>query len=83
MINLFIHEIEEDKNMNIENRINLIKEYIKHFNKKPNIIGMFWNDPKQLEDNLTKAIETNTPCDEYELLTDEEKIAFDKGLLLF
>lgn len=60
-----------------------IEAYKKHFNKEPNIIGMFWNDPKQLEDNLTKAIETNTPYDEYELLTDEEKEAFDKGMLLF
>ena len=44
---------------------------------------MFWNDIKQLEDNLQNAIKTNTPYDEYELLTDEEKIAFDKGMLLF
>ena len=60
-----------------------IEAYKSKFNKEPNILGMFWNDPKQLEDNLTKAIETNTPYDEYELFTDEEKIAFDKGLLLF
>lgn len=60
-----------------------IEAYKSQFNKEPNILGMFWNYPKQLEDNLTKAIETNTPYDEYELLTDEEKIAFDKGLLLF
>ena len=60
-----------------------IEAYKSKFNKEPYIIGMFWNDPKQLEYNLTKAIETNTPYDEYELLTDEEKIAFDKGLLLF
>ena len=69
--------------MNIKNKINLIKQHKEKFNKEPNIIGMFWNDPKQLEDNLKKAIEANTPYDEYELLTDEEKIAFDKGLLLF
>lgn len=61
---------------------NLTKEYIKHFNKEPNIIGLFW-DNNTIIDNLVKAIETNTPYDEYELLTDEEKIAFDKGLLLF
>lgn len=69
--------------MNIENRVNLISKHKSKFNKEPNILGMFWNDPQQLEDNLVKAIETNTPYDEYELLTDEEKIAFDKGLLLF
>ena len=62
---------------------NLIKEYIKVFNKEPNIIGMFWNDQKQLEYNLKQAIETNTTYDEYKLLTDEEKQAFDKGMLLF
>lgn len=69
--------------MNIENKINLIKKHKEIFNKEPNIIGMFWFNKKQLEDNLQKAIETNTPYDEYELLTDEEKEAFDKGMLLF
>lgn len=60
-----------------------IEAYKSKFHKEPNILGMFWNDPQQLEDNLVKAIETNTPYDEYELLADEEKIAFDKGMLLF
>ena len=60
-----------------------IEAYKSKFNKEPNIIGMFWNDPQQLEDNLANAIKTNTTYDEYELLTDEEKIAFDKGMLLF
>lgn len=60
-----------------------IEAYKNHFNKEPNIIGMFWNDQKQLEDNLKQAIETNTPYDEYELLSNEEKIAFDRGELLF
>ena len=64
--------------MNIENRVNLISKHKSKFNKEPNIIGMFWNDPQQLDDNLQNSIETNTPYDEYELLTDEEKIAFDK-----
>ena len=61
---------------------NLTKEYIKHFKEEPNIIGLFW-DNNTLIENLQNAIKTNTPYDEYELLTDEEKIAFDKGLLLF
>ena len=69
--------------MNIENRVNLISKHKSKFNKEPNIIGMFWNDPQQLDDNLQNSIETNTQYDEYQLLTDEEKIAFDKGLLLF
>lgn len=57
--------------------------YIKKFGTEPNIIGMFWSDKDKIYDNLKNAIKTNTPYDEYELLTDEEKIAFDKGLLLF
>lgn len=73
--------LEDEYNSDFEEEN--IKAYKEKFNKEPNIIGMFWNDKKQLEDNLKKAIETNTPYDEYELLTDEEKIAFDKGLLLF
>ena len=65
------------------NFIDTLLKYKEHFNKEPNIIGMFWFNKKQLEDNLQNAIETNTPYDEYELLTDEEKEAFDKGMLLF
>ena len=60
-----------------------IKEYIKAFNKEPNIIGMFWNNPEQLIINIEKAIETNTPYNEYELLSKEEQKAFDDGELLF
>ena len=63
--------------------MNVEDKHKEHFGKEPNIIGMFWDDPQLVEDNIIKAIETNTPYDEYELLTDEEKIAFDKGLLLF
>ena len=60
-----------------------IKEHIKAFNKEPNIIGMFWNNPEQLIVNIEKAIEINTPYNEYELLSKEEKKAFDNGELLF
>ena len=62
---------------------NLIKEHKEKFNKEPKIINKLWREPEKLYDNLQNSIETNTPYDEYELLTDEEKIAFDKGLLLF
>lgn len=61
----------------------LRKQHKAKFGKEPNVIGMFWDDPQLVEDNILKAIETNTPYDEYELLTDEEKEAFDKGMLLF
>ena len=61
----------------------IIKEYEKKIGFTPKIIGMFWDKKKLLINNIKNAIKTNTPYDEYELLTDEEKIAFDKGLLLF
>lgn len=61
----------------------LIEKYFEKFNEKPYIIGMFWNNQEQLIENIKKAIETNKPYNEYELLLDEEKKAFDKGELLF
>ncbi len=62
---------------------NLIKGYIKKFGKEPYIIGMFWNNQEQLIQNIEKAIEDNKPYNEYELLSDEEKKAFDSGELIF
>ena len=62
---------------------NLIKEHKQKFNKEPIIIGMFWNNPNLVIKNIIKAIETNTPYNEYELLSKEEQKAFDDGELLF
>lgn len=62
---------------------NLIKEHKQKFNKEPNIIGMYWNNPNLVIENIIKAIETNTPYNEYELLSKEEQKAFDDGELLF
>jgi len=53
------------------------------FGVEPNIIGMFWNDRDELIDNILKAIEDNIPYNEYELLTKDEKKAFDEGELFF
>ena len=61
----------------------LVKKYFEKFNKEPYIIGMFWNNQQQLIQNIENAIETNKPYNEYDLLSDEEKKAFDKGELLF
>ena len=60
-----------------------IKEHKEYFGKEPKIIGIFWNDPEALSDNIEKAIEDNTPYDEYKLLSKEEQEAYDKGELLF
>ena len=62
---------------------NLIREHEEKFNKKPYIIGMFWNNQEQLILNIEKAIKDNKPYNEYELLSDEEKKAFDNGELFF
>ena len=61
----------------------LVKKYFEKFNKEPYIIGMFWNNQEQLIQNIINAIDTNKPYNEYDLLSDEEKKAFDKGELLF
>ena len=61
----------------------LIKEYIDKFDKEPYILGMFWHSPEKLEANILKAIKDNKPYNEYELLSDEEKKAFDEGNLVF
>lgn len=62
---------------------NLIKEHKQKFNKEPNIIGMYWNNQNLVIENIIKAIETNTPYNEYNLLSKEEQKAFDNGELLF
>ena len=49
----------------------------------PYIIGMYWQSPDILIDSITQAIKTNTPYNEYNLLTKEEQVAFDAGKLLF
>lgn len=61
----------------------LIKKYFEKFNKEPYIIGMFWNNQEQLILNIEKAIKDNKPYNEYELLSDDEKKAFDNGELVF
>lgn len=61
----------------------LIEEHIKKFGKEPNIIGMFWQDTDYVAEEIAKAIKTNTPYDEYEILSKEEQKEFDKGDLIF
>lgn len=62
---------------------NLIKQHNDIFGINPKIMGLFWNNPKQLKENIEKAIKDNKPYNEYELLSKEEKKAFDNGELLF
>ena len=61
----------------------LIKNHIDKFGIEPYIIGMFWNNQEQLLENIFLAIENNKPYNEYNLLSDDEKRAFDKVSLVF
>ena len=61
----------------------LIKEHIEKFGVEPLVIGMYWNNQEYLYALIEKAIESNKPYNEYNLLSDEEKKAFDDGSLLF
>lgn len=61
----------------------IINEHFKIFNKYPNIIGVFWSDRDILKQKINKAIKDNKPYNEYDLLSDEEKKAFNSGNLVF
>ena len=63
--------------------IKVKKAYIKKFKEEPMIIGLFWNDREELKKRLQKSIDNNTPYNEYEELTADEKKSYDKGKLLF
>jgi len=60
-----------------------IIDYILKFNEEPVIIGMFWNKPDILEQNILNAIKTGKKYNELDLLTDEQRKSFLKGDILF
>lgn len=62
---------------------NLTKLHVEKLGVEPITIGMFWNNTKKKIELILKAIETNKPYNEYEMLTKEEQKAFDDGDLLF
>jgi len=57
--------------------------HVKAFKVKPNIIGMFWDDPEAVRLGIIKAIQDKKPYNEYNLLSDDGKTAYDNGSLLF
>lgn len=63
--------------------ISIKEKHFEKFNKEPYVIGMFWNNQEQLILNIEKAIKENKPYNEYELLSNDEKKAFDNEELLF
>ena len=60
-----------------------IQQHIDKLGKKPNIIGMHWNNDDELIAGLIKAVETNTPYDERLLLDEDSRKAWDEGDLVF
>lgn len=61
----------------------LIARHVEKFGKEPNIIGRFWRNRERLNQNLRDAIESGKPYDEYEMMNDEMKQAYDDGDLDF
>ena len=57
--------------------------YFQVFNKEPDVIGLRWNKPDELQQLLIKAIETRVEYNEYLELDPEERKEYDKGNLLF
>lgn len=63
--------------------VDVIKKHFDIFGVMPLTLGMFWDDIEKEISNIEKAIKDNKPYNEYELLSDEEKKAFDNGELFF
>jgi len=59
------------------------KEHLDKFGVEVKLLGLYRYDKNKLYDNIVKAIEENKPYNEYNLLTKEERIAFNSGKLLF
>lgn len=57
-----------------------------HFEKfgvEPVIVGIHRNEPDEIVEGIFKAIETGEPYNELDLLTDEERKAYESGDLFF
>ena len=63
--------------------IDLYEEHKKKFGSYPKKIGMIGLDEEDVLNDISKAIEDNKPYNEYNLLTNEDKKAYDNGSLVF
>ena len=61
----------------------LTKEHIQKFNVEPIVIGINWDNIDAIIDGIEKALETDIPYDEHNLLSKEELEAFKKSNLFF
>jgi len=59
------------------------EEHKDKFGVEPIIIGINFNDADAVANGIFQAIQTNTPYNEYHLLTKEEQKSFDNGELVF
>jgi len=60
------------------------KKHLETFGIEPNYIGINWRRPREeIDKEILEHIKKGIPYDEYEFLNDEEKEAFNKGLLRF
>ena len=60
------------------------KKHLETFGIEPNYIGINWRrSQEEIDKEILEYIKKGIPYDEYEFLNDEEKEAFNKGLLRF
>lgn len=76
-------KLQNNHHINIDRSIEIMQAYLDRFGKEPYEIGMFWSDRERFNQNLLDAIKSGVPYNEYELLDDDNKKAFDEGNLLF
>jgi len=60
-----------------------IQDYIDKFGEEPFIIGIYWNEPKTLEENIKNATKSGKKYNELDLLTEKQKESYLKRDLLF
>jgi len=72
----------EDDNTEVEEQ-SYILDHKNKFKKEPVIIGIFWNNREALIKGIESAIKTGKPYNEYNLLSAEEREAYEAGDLLF
>ena len=58
-------------------------KHVEKFGVEPNIIGIYWRHPDQLEVLIEKSIDDGEPYDELDNLSGEDKKRYERGDLVF
>ena len=61
----------------------MLQAHREFFGVEAYTIGMFWSDPESVISGIAEAFEAGKPYNEYLMLSEEERKAFDDGHLLF